>query len=181
MKNPNKSQIRLWCATSLVLTNFILSTSVASAGSTAPIKNARKIEINVPNATGCFKWTDNFTPESYSGAPRPPSFKGKTAVVTPCFERHHFEIYSLVTQSTVSKLAKSKKSTGYYCQQEAKRKSRNSVNKLQELWTFYTVTETLKKQFKCAISGKTYPDPKNEKYRFYTSLFDPEFKVNNQK
>lgn len=174
------SQRYLYSAISVFLTMFLFSSSVAIADTKISSEKPRKIILDVPNAIGCYKWSDAMVIEGSENIPRLPSFEAKSAIVSPCNERHYFEIYALISDQKVKNLIGAKKSIGYYCGQLALRKSKNSMIAQQEIKGFYTASETTEKKYMCALTGKTYKDSLNKNYSFYAALFAPEFKVNNQ-
>jgi len=174
------SQLGLFSAISALLTIFLFSSSAAVADTKISYEKPRKITLDVPNAIGCYKWSDAMIIEGSANIPRLPSFEAKSAVISPCNERHYFEIYSLISDQKVKNLIGAKQSIGCYCGQLALRKSKNSMIAPQEIKGFYTVSETTEKKYMCALTGKSYKDSLNKKYSFYAALFAPEFKVNNQ-
>jgi len=109
---------------------------VVAASSKKNYEKPRKIILDVPNAIGCYKWSDAMIIEGRTNIPRLPSFEAKSAVISPCIERHYFEIYSLISDQKVKNLIGAKKSIGYYCAQLALRKSKNSMIAQQEIKGF---------------------------------------------
>jgi len=130
------SQRCLFSAISVLLTMFLFSSSVAIADTKIFYEKPRKITLDVPNAIGCYKWSDTMIIEGSTNIPRLPSFEAKSAVISPCIERHYFEIYSLISDQKVKNLIGAKKSIGYYCAQLALRKSKNSMIAQQEIKGF---------------------------------------------